>query len=88
MTRPRRQEQGENHARHFVSVLEGVFEQTSISEAKPVIVSPYDCELFGHWWHEGVAWIEQVYRLLAQKRSVDTMSLSEYVDHFGKASPP
>lgn len=75
----------QHHARHFVSLLEGVFEQTSISEAKPVIVSPYDCELFGHWWHEGVAFIEQVYRLLAQKSSVDTMSLSEYIDHYRKS---
>jgi 1,4-alpha-glucan branching enzyme len=25
-----------------------------------VAVCPYDAELFGHWWFEGVAWLEQV----------------------------
>jgi 1,4-alpha-glucan branching enzyme len=25
-----------------------------------VVVAAYDTELFGHWWHEGVAWLEGV----------------------------
>ena len=29
---------------------------------KPLIVSPYDTELFGHWWYEGVMWIEFLFR--------------------------
>ena len=31
----------------------------------PVIVSPYDAELFGHWWFEGPQWIYHVLRELA-----------------------
>jgi 1,4-alpha-glucan branching enzyme len=30
-----------------------------------VIVSPYDAELFGHWWFEGPQWIYNVFRELA-----------------------
>jgi 1,4-alpha-glucan branching enzyme len=30
-----------------------------------VIVSPYDAELFGHWWFEGPQWIYQVFRELS-----------------------
>ena len=30
-----------------------------------VIVSPYDAELFGHWWFEGPQWIYYVLRELA-----------------------
>jgi 1,4-alpha-glucan branching enzyme len=30
-----------------------------------VIVSPYDAELFGHWWFEGPQWIYHVFRELA-----------------------
>ncbi|MEW6574073.1 MAG: 1,4-alpha-glucan branching protein domain-containing protein [Bacillota bacterium] len=29
---------------------------------KPVIVSPYDAELFGHWWYEGPQWLEFLIR--------------------------
>ncbi|MBA3846606.1 MAG: DUF1957 domain-containing protein [Planctomycetes bacterium] len=32
----------------------------------PVIVSPYDAELFGHWWFEGPQFIESVFRAAAQ----------------------
>lgn len=28
----------------------------------PVIVSPYDAELFGHWWYEGPVWIDMLCR--------------------------
>ncbi|MDD3296309.1 MAG: DUF1957 domain-containing protein [Candidatus Omnitrophica bacterium] len=27
-------------------------------DRKPIIVAPYDAELFGHWWYEGPMWIE------------------------------
>ena len=32
----------------------------------PLTVVAYDTELFGHWWHEGPAWLEQVLRLLPE----------------------
>jgi 1,4-alpha-glucan branching enzyme len=71
-----------SHAEHFVSLLEGVFEHAEMPEARPVVVAPYDCELFGHWWHEGVSWIEQVYRILAEKDSVIPMSLGDYLGRY------
>ena len=49
----------------------------------PVIVCPYDAELFGHWWYEGHQWLEAVLRGLAAARSnegvvVDTTTLGGY----------
>ena len=32
-------------------------------DRKPMVVAPYDAELFGHWWAEGVHWLECVMRL-------------------------
>jgi 1,4-alpha-glucan branching enzyme len=29
---------------------------------EPVVVSPYDAELFGHWWYEGPWWLDAVVR--------------------------
>jgi 1,4-alpha-glucan branching enzyme len=33
----------------------------------PLIVSPYDAELFGHWWFEGPQWLEAVIRRMAEQ---------------------
>lgn len=68
------------HAEHFVTLLEEIARGAGVGAAEPVIASPYDCELFGHWWHEGVAWIEQVLRLLADKDAVVCRGLGEYID--------
>jgi 1,4-alpha-glucan branching enzyme len=37
---------------------------------KPMTVSAYDAELFGHWWEEGPAWIETVFRKMAYDQQV------------------
>ncbi|WP_019816259.1 1,4-alpha-glucan branching protein domain-containing protein, partial [Saccharomonospora saliphila] len=31
-----------------------------------LVVAAYDTELFGHWWHEGPAWLEAVLRALPE----------------------
>jgi 1,4-alpha-glucan branching enzyme len=31
-------------------------------QRKPIIVSPYDAELFGHWWYEGPWFIDYLFR--------------------------
>jgi 1,4-alpha-glucan branching enzyme len=34
----------------------------SVMDREPIIVSPYDAELFGHWWFEGPDWLEFLIR--------------------------
>jgi len=31
-------------------------------DREPIIVAPYDAELFGHWWFEGPDWLKHVLR--------------------------
>jgi len=31
----------------------------------PIIVAPYDAELYGHWWYEGVDWLNFLFRKIA-----------------------
>jgi 1,4-alpha-glucan branching enzyme len=33
----------------------------------PLILAPYDAELFGHWWFEGPEWLENVLRRLPRQ---------------------
>jgi len=50
----------EQHAAHFVSVLEGVLKGRS----EGTVVALYDTELFGHWWFEGPEWLYHVIKKL------------------------
>jgi 1,4-alpha-glucan branching enzyme len=46
----------------------------------PIIVSPYDAELFGHWWYEGPQWIDFLLRKIACDQAViKTITPSEYL---------
>jgi 1,4-alpha-glucan branching enzyme len=47
---------------------------------KACTVSAYDAELFGHWWEEGPAWLESVFRkLLYDQTEVRPVTPSEYL---------
>lgn len=53
-----------NHAKHFLSVLENIVEN-DMSDDDSGIISLYDAELYGHWWFEGIKWIENLFRAMA-----------------------
>jgi 1,4-alpha-glucan branching enzyme len=82
-------EQAAVHAGHFmfnrqkqVEWLAGVFDRP------PIIVAPYDAELFGHWWFEGPQWIDFLFRKIAfDQNDVKTILPSEYLDRFGDLQP-
>lgn len=49
------------HAADFVLNREvQINHLNSLMDRPPVIVAPYDAELFGHWWFEGPQWLEFV----------------------------
>ncbi|MFH1387674.1 MAG: 1,4-alpha-glucan branching protein domain-containing protein [bacterium] len=48
---------------------------------KPIIVSPYDAELFGHWWYEGPQWLDFLFRKMHHdQKTVKLITPSEYLD--------
>ena len=47
---------------------------------KPIIVSPYDAELFGHWWYEGPMWLDFLIRkLIFDQDEIKMITASEYL---------
>jgi 1,4-alpha-glucan branching enzyme len=53
----------------------------SAVSAVPIVVAPYDAELYGHWWYEGPEFLEQVFRVSQFARDDYSVStLSEYLD--------
>ncbi len=54
-----------DHARHFADLL------GSLAKAKSaLVVAPFDTELFGHWWCEGVDFLAAAYRELRRYPAV------------------
>jgi 1,4-alpha-glucan branching enzyme len=47
----------------------------------PLIVAPYDAELFGHWWFEGPQWIDALARSMANDRSLRCITPSDYLQN-------
>jgi 1,4-alpha-glucan branching enzyme len=39
-------------------------------DRRPVVLAPYDAELFGHWWYEGPMFLELLFRKLACDQGV------------------
>ena len=64
-------------AGHFVGLVKDTVAGAVAEAGGPAVVcSPYDAELFGHWWFEGPAWLEHVARGLA-RNGVTAMTLGE-----------
>jgi len=46
----------------------------------PVIVCPYDAELFGHWWYEGPYWLYSLFKKIHHDQAAfKLITLSEYI---------
>jgi 1,4-alpha-glucan branching enzyme len=51
------------HAGNFLLNREKQVESLRANmDRKPIVVSPYDAELFGHWWYEGPMFLELLFR--------------------------
>src|SRR5262249_4621254 len=80
------------HARDFVARCKDQARRARGGLPFPsVIVSPYDAELFRHWWFEGPQWIHHVLREIgAGDGDLATGTPGEYLDGFPiqqKATP-
>jgi 1,4-alpha-glucan branching enzyme len=71
------------HAAHFVDerVKQCARQRDALEGRMPLIASPYDAELFGHWWFEGVQFLDHVFRELARRQDeITTVSPADYLD--------
>ena len=55
----------EAHATHFLDHRRAQFRQLAADNTEPIIVAPFDAELFGHWWFEGPRFLELFIRKAA-----------------------
>ncbi|RPH75028.1 MAG: DUF1957 domain-containing protein [Candidatus Rokuibacteriota bacterium] len=65
-------------AAHFVGLVRETIEQ-ACDDGSALVCSPYDAELFGHWWFEGPQWLEHVVREMARD-GVRPMTLGQALE--------
>jgi 1,4-alpha-glucan branching enzyme len=55
------------HAGNFMFNREGQIKHLYgvMGGKRPIVISPYDAELYGHWWYEGPEWLDLVLRKIA-----------------------
>ena len=51
----------------------------NIMGRSPVVLSPYDAELYGHWWFEGPKWLNYLIRYVAKQDIYKLTTPSEYI---------
>ncbi len=79
-------EKAAEHAGHFLfnRQHQGKYLQ-SLMGRPPVLVAPYDAELFGHWWFEGPHFINYLFRKMYHDQGdIQPITAPEYLDLYPK----
>ena len=71
-----------SHAANFMFNREKQVEYLStLMDRQPIVVSPYDAELFGHWWYEGPEFLNFLLRKIHfDQNTLDLCTPSEYLE--------
>ncbi len=57
----------QEHAAHFLAARRGQLDRLAeVMDVPSILTAPYDAELFGHWWHEGLDFLDAVVRQAAE----------------------
>ena len=67
------------HAIHFLKQIDEQIREISEVGFDPIVVAPFDAELFGHWWFEGPIFLEQFIRHAAIEPDFRLTTPSEYL---------
>jgi 1,4-alpha-glucan branching enzyme len=72
-------ERARAQAEHYAGTVRGILERTDREDGQPgVLCSPFDTELFGHWWFEGTQWLGHVFERLGAE-GVVPITAGEYL---------
>lgn len=73
----------ESDASHFLSLITTELTQTSeLLIDKKIIIAPFDFELFGHWFAEGINWLKNVMKRIFHQEKIEMVTISEYVSQY------
>jgi 1,4-alpha-glucan branching enzyme len=77
-------EKAASHAGNFLSNrMQQVQHLAGVYGRPPIVVSPYDAELYGHWWFEGPQFLDFLFRKMHFDQDVvKPTTPSEYLERF------
>jgi 1,4-alpha-glucan branching enzyme len=79
-------ERTKSHASNFVHLVYEALKSGFNDDIPPILCSPFDAELFGHWWFEGPLWLEAIARNLHDyDTGLQLISCSEYLEKYPRA---
>lgn len=68
------------HAQHFLtSRVNHARQAEEVMQRPPILLSPYDAELFGHWWYEGPEFLDNVVRAAAAQTDLRLETPEQYL---------
>lgn len=78
------EEKAAMHAQDFILNRQKQIDHLSHHmDRKPIIVAPYDAELYGHWWYEGPMWIDFLVRKITYDQTdVAMITPSDYLKEY------
>lgn len=70
----------EENAEHFCGLIKKTLtEHYEKTGTTGIVCAPFDAELFGHWWFEGIEWLKAVLTRLARDPEIDLTTCSDYL---------
>ena len=74
----------ERQAGHFLnSRTEQIADIADYMDKPPIILCPYDAELYGHWWYEGPYWLYILFKkIYYDECNFELITPSEYIDKY------
>lgn len=74
-----------NHAGNFMFNRQKQLEYLAsvITDRKPLVVSMYDAELYGHWWYEGIDFLEFLFKKIHyDQKDIKLITPPEYLEKY------
>ncbi len=74
----------EMQAGHFLNSRTAQIENASpYMDKPPIVLCPYDAELYGHWWYEGPYWLYVLFKkIYYDECNFELITPSEYMDRY------
>ncbi len=79
----------EEHAVHFTSSRGAQLAALEASGIEnPIAVCAFDADLFGHWWYEGIEFLEQIFRKTAERGDFQFTTPGSFLAETGQKEMP
>ena len=80
------QQKIKEHAQNFIYEVNNKTEKLEKHlDRPPYYTLAFDTELFGHWWYEGIDWLEEVIRLAAKSEKTSLLTQLDYTIKYPEA---